>query len=91
MSDPTVRHRLRIVEKFSGFRTAKAFAADLGISESRWSNMKAGLPLSYEVAEKIVRRYPGLTLDWLWLGRPDGLPVHLQQRLAKLDCGERVS
>lgn len=82
---PVVGRRLRLVENYSGFRTGKAFATDLGILDSRWSNMKGGLPLTYEVAEKIVRRYPGITLDWLWFGNPGGLPVQLQRRLAELD------
>jgi hypothetical protein len=80
-----VARRLRIVEKYSGFQTGKAFALDLDILDSRWANMKSGLPLTYEVAEKIVRRYPGITFDWLWLGHPGGLPVHLQRRLTDLD------
>ena len=82
---PAVARRLQLIERYSGIRTGKAFAADLGILDSRWSNMKHGMPLTYEVAEKIVRRYPGITLDWLWLGNPGGLPVQLQRRLAELD------
>jgi hypothetical protein len=85
---PAVAKRLRLVERFSTFRTGKAFATDLGILDSRWSNMKGGMPLTYEVAEKIVRRYPGFTLDWLWLGNSGGLSVQLQQKLNDL---ERVS
>ena len=64
------------------------FAAWLGISKQRWSNVEHGLPLSIAVADRLCERIPGLTLDWLYYGKVDGLAVALARRLARSQ-GER--
>jgi hypothetical protein len=38
--------------------------------------------LSKDVAFKIVEKFPGCSLDWLWLGDDRGLTVGFAQRLA---------
>lgn len=58
-----------------------AFARRLGISLARWNNFERGSPLSHEVAIKLVRLVPALTLDWLYLGATGGLSVELARRL----------
>jgi transcriptional regulator with XRE-family HTH domain len=73
--------RLRTLRKVLEFETAAAFAGRLGISPSRLSNVENGAPLGKDIAFRIVQRVPGMTLDWLWLGRPDGLPLRLAQKL----------
>jgi hypothetical protein len=35
-----------------------------------------------EVAAKLVEHVPGLTLDWLYFGRTDALPMALRKGLA---------
>jgi hypothetical protein len=39
------------------------------------------MPLSKEVAILIVKKFPDITLDWLYLGNPRGLTVKRQQEL----------
>lgn len=58
-----------------------AFARRLDISLARWNNFERGSPLSHQIAVKLVRLVPGLTLDWLYLGKTDGLTVDLARRL----------
>jgi transcriptional regulator with XRE-family HTH domain len=58
-----------------------AFAKELGISASRWNNFEGGKPLSIEIAQKLVRIIPGLSLDWLYNGERRGLSVELDRRL----------
>lgn len=58
------------------------FAAQIGIEYKRWNNFERGKPLSKDVAFRLVRIVPGLTLDWLFLGKEEGLPVSLQRELA---------
>ena len=60
-----------------------AFAARIGMEVKRWNNFERGLPLSKEAAIQLVRRIPGVTLDWLFLGIEDGLPVKLQREIAE--------
>jgi transcriptional regulator with XRE-family HTH domain len=73
--------RLRQLRRAEGHKVAKAFADRLGITASRLSNMEAGLPLSLDVARRIVAKVPGMSLDWLYDGREDALPLALRQRL----------
>ena len=39
-------------------------------------------PLSKEMALRIVRKFPGVTLDWLFLGRTEGLSAELARMLS---------
>ncbi len=80
---PTAQ-RLRILREHLGCDTSAAMAGKLGISPQRWNNFEGGLPLSKEIAFKLVRLIPGLTTDWLWFGKADGLPVHLARDLEGL-------
>lgn len=47
------------------------------------SNYENGVPLSRNAAIMLVRKVPGLTTDWLFLGREEGLSVDLRRRLRK--------
>jgi plasmid maintenance system antidote protein VapI len=60
-----------------------AFATLIGIDVKRWNNFERGSPLSKEIAFILVKKFPGLTTDWLWLGKEEGLPSRLQRELAE--------
>lgn len=75
--------RLRALRKAVSGENQTAFAQRMGIEVKRWNNFERGLPLSKEVAFLLVKKVPGLTLDWLWLGIEDGLPLKLQRELAE--------
>lgn len=49
------------------------FAKKIGIEVKRWNNFERGSPVSKDVAIHLVQKVPGLTTDWLFLGREDGL------------------
>lgn len=59
-----------------------SFAARIGIEVKRWNNFERGSPLSKEIAILLVQKIPGLTLDWLFLGKEDGLTRTRQLELA---------
>jgi hypothetical protein len=71
--DPIGANRMRHLRQAMGFAQAKEFAAWLGVSEDRWGNVERGYPLSADLAKRLVHRIHGLTLDWLMLGRGEGL------------------
>lgn len=75
-----VAKRLRAIQDAQGVNGA-ALAGRLGLSPQRWSNFLNGKPLNREVAIKLVQVVPGLTLDWIYLGKFDGLTVALAQKL----------
>ena len=64
--------------------TAKVFAKRLGIDSTQWSQIENGGPISKEVAFKIRRGCPGVTLDWIYFGDMSGLPVALARQLGEL-------
>jgi hypothetical protein len=53
----------------------------MGMSLARYSNFENGYPLPRDAAITIVTRVPGLTTDWLFMGREAGLSVDLRRRL----------
>src|SRR4051794_19375890 len=79
--DSDQAERLVRLRKALGYPTASAFAKFLGIGQQRWANFENGFPLSREVIFLLVRSVPGLTSDWLYFGKSDGLPVDLARRL----------
>lgn len=79
--DPIGARRMRHLRQAMGFAQAKEFAAWLGIGEDRWGNVERGYPLSADLAKKLVYRIHGLSLDWLMLGRGEGLSPRMASML----------
>jgi hypothetical protein len=76
--------RLKHLREVLGYPTQKAFSAALGIEFNRWNNIELKGPLSISVATKVVNRFPGLTLDYLYFGKTDGLSMAMARRLGVL-------
>jgi transcriptional regulator with XRE-family HTH domain len=84
-NDPAVGQRLRRLRELLGYKSQTDFVAYLGISLQRWNNIERGYQdLGKELAIMLVKKVPGLTLDWLLLGKADGLPLGLARRLGEL-------
>jgi transcriptional regulator with XRE-family HTH domain len=73
--------RIRTVRAIEGYELQKAFAEFLGVSPSRLANIENGLPLSIDVAQKIVAKFPVYTLDWLYNGNEGGLSATTRQAI----------
>jgi hypothetical protein len=87
-----VAQRLRLLRASLKENNAAAFARRLGITEARWHNFENGYPLSNEVAIKLVQTFPGLTLDWLYLGNTAGLGLDMAVRLGEASpSGKRTT
>lgn len=76
--------RLKTLREALGHPTSNGFAAWLGIGANRYNNFENGTPLSREVVFLLVQSIPGLTSDWLYFGKPDGLTLELARRLGEL-------
>jgi len=86
---PLIAERLQLLqEMFEGTaRGASARMAErLGITLHRWYNVLRASPLSNGLAQRIVLMFPGVSLDWLYLGRLEGLSCEIAE---KLGYGER--
>jgi hypothetical protein len=82
---PGQADRLKRLRKAYGFETSTAFAKFLDIGYVRWNAFENGAPLSREVAFLLVRKFSGVSLDWLYFGKTDAMPLELLRRLGELD------
>jgi hypothetical protein len=86
--DPRVTARLIRLRKAMGYDYhggIKRFAEEwLGVTDDRWGGVERGSPLGKHLARIIVRRCPGVDLNWLWVGDTQGLSVGMAQRLGVL-------
>lgn len=80
-SNEAVAARLQLLRRLVSGDSQTAFARILNIEVKRWNNFERGLPLSKDAAFKIVRALPNVTLDWVYRGKTDGLPVRLQREI----------
>ena len=80
-----LRHHIAGSEQGSQVR----FATRIGIEYRRWNNFERGYPISRDMAVHLTRSIPGLTTDWLFLGREDGLATKLQRELT--EAGKAVT
>lgn len=54
-----------------------------GIKPNAWSQFKSGeRRITVDAATKLVKTY-GVTLDWIYLDDPSGLPAQLHQKIAR--------
>jgi len=79
-----VAQRLRTLRALKGLSGPK-FAEWLEVEYPRWNNWERGFPLPAPIALLLCRRFPGLTLDWLYRGRLEGLTLDLADRLGELE------
>ena len=82
---PGQAERLKRIRRALSFETSAAFAAFLEIDSSRYNAFENGRPLSRDVAFRLVRKIPGLSLDWIYFGRSEALPIELARRLGLFD------
>lgn len=75
-----IAKRLRTLRALRGMSGPK-FAKWLGIEYARWNNFERGFPLPAPIAMELCQKFPGLTLDWLYRGRLDGMTFDLVRRL----------
>jgi hypothetical protein len=83
-SDEAVAARLKLLREVLGYVSGASFAAFLGISPQRWNNFEVAKPLSKDVALKLVRTVPGISLDWLYRGRAEALSFEMARKLGAL-------
>ena len=87
---PLVAERLLLLQEVleGTARGASARMAErLGITLHRWCNVLRGSPLSITLAQRIVLKFPGVSLDWLYLGRPEGLSCQIAEKLGQSRLG----
>lgn len=72
-SDHDIALRCRALTRIFKAGNSKAFAKEIKASPTRWNNIERTGLLSRDVARKIFRQYPEVSLDWLCRGKDDGM------------------
>lgn len=88
LDNAAITRRLHILRQYvsgSDHGSKARFAATIGIEYKRWNNFERGYPLPRDMAIHLVKAVHGLTLDWIYLGREDGLSIALQRALAEAE------
>jgi hypothetical protein len=81
---PLVAQRLLLLQEMfegTGRGASVRMAQGLRITPHHWYNVLRGSPLSIALAHRIVLTFPGVSLDWLYLGRPEGLSCQIAEKL----------
>lgn len=80
MKPDRIGYRLMLLREAHGLRPAE-ISDMLGIERTYWSRFEGGKrAVSDTVAALLVERF-GITLDWLILGKWDGLPFELARKM----------
>lgn len=79
--------QIRVLLEFEGQQQMADF---LDVSFNRYNNVERGSPLSHDLAVRICQKVPGMTLDWLYFGKTDGLPLGLAKRLGEVPMADTV-
>lgn len=72
-----VGRRLRLTRLALRYAEQKTFGEDAGLQQSHYTRFESGSRLlTLAAAMQLCDRY-ALTLDWLYMGNPEGLPYRL--------------
>lgn len=80
-AESDVAIRCRVLTRLYAGGTSSAFAVKVGIGPTRWNNIEGSGDLSKDVAFKIVKVWPEISLDWLWRGLDSGLSLQRGEEL----------
>ena len=72
---------LRIAVEGDGRGCKTRFAKRIGVERSRWRNVENSFALSRGLAFRLIKVFPGLSLDWLYFGKTDGLSTKMSELL----------
>jgi hypothetical protein len=81
LSNEAVARRLMALRYSVAGDNQTRFASQIGIGIKSWNNSERTGNISRSTAIMLCEKFPGLTLDWLYRGREDGLSVARQRSL----------
>jgi hypothetical protein len=80
---PEIAARMKAIRIASGHSSQTDFAGFLGVDVKRWNNVERGFPVSRMMAQILVQKIGGLSLDWIYEGNEAGLAVATRDQLRK--------
>ena len=86
--DTASAQRMRALRAYMGYDQPKKFAEFLGVGVGSYNQIENGGPISKAMAFAMCKKIPGMTLDWVWLGKND-LPHDMAIELETIMAIER--
>lgn len=80
---PEISRRLRILRATTGLSQQK-FATTCGLEYRQWNNFEQGSRIGIDAAMSLAKHY-GLSLDWIYLGNPAGMPYGIMEQIKATD------
>lgn len=71
----------RIRETYAPDQNQEQFAKLLGIGHKSWASNETDARISINSALKVVQAFPDVTLDWIYLGRTNGMAFDVSRAL----------
>jgi DNA-binding XRE family transcriptional regulator len=73
--------RLRLLREIISGENQMDFAKRLGIPFKRWSNYERGYPVPRETAFLICKKFPGMSVEWIWWGWTGNLSENYAKKI----------
>jgi transcriptional regulator with XRE-family HTH domain len=77
------RERLALLREAVSGENQLLFAERIGIPAKTWNHYERGNAMPRDAAFKLCEEFNGLTLDWIFYGRVEGLSKEFSERLSK--------
>lgn len=81
--------RLRVLRRVIAEDNQSEFADRIGIDMKRWNNYERGYPVPREVAFILLKKFPGLSIEWIWFGWPGNLSASFKEKIKAAEAIER--
>jgi DNA-binding XRE family transcriptional regulator len=80
------KNRLRLLREIISGENQVEFAERLGVPFKRWSNYERGYPVPRETAFTICKKFPGMSVEWIWWGWMGNLSEYYLKRIAAAEA-----
>lgn len=70
-SDADVAFRCRALTRLYAGGNSSDFAEKIGVPPTRWNNVEVSGKLSKDLARRVYKRFPEVSLDWVFRGKDD--------------------
>lgn len=79
--DATTLRMRKVRAAYGQDKSQEEFAASLNLTDSAWSNYEKSRRPGLDAALLLVRRFPHLTLEWIYRGDPRGMAADVFDKL----------
>lgn len=81
--------RLKVLRRVIADDNQIEFASRIGIDMKRWNNYERGYPVPREVAFILIKKFPGLSVEWIWFGWTGNLSPSFKKKIEDAEVIER--